>query len=325
MLGGGGFIGGQLGKALKDDGYLVIAVDIKPRHEFFDLAEHCAMYKCRDLRNKDEVDETFTSSGEIDEIFQLAADMGGAGFVFTGDHDADIMRNSALINLNVLDAASRFSPKARIFYSSSACAYPQETQTGNSDCHLSESMAYPANPDSCYGWEKLFSEIMYAAYARNYGLDVRVARLHNVFGPCGSFEGGREKAPAAVCRKVALAEDGGEIEIWGDGEQQRSFLYISDCVRAVRRLMGRERIDFGPINIGSEEMVTINGLVRFACRAAGKTVRIKHVPGPQGVRARCSDNRMVERELGWRPEVSLGEGMRMTYEWIAGMLGKEKK
>ena len=250
----------------------------------------------------------------IDDIYQLAADMGGAGYIFTGEHDADVMHNSASINLNMLEFGTRAGVK-RFFYSSSACIYPAYNQTDPDNPKCSEDSAYPAAPDSEYGWEKLFSERLYLSYMRNYGVAVRVARFHNIFGPDGTWQGGREKAPAAMCRKVAETPDGGEIEIWGDGKQTRSFLYVDECVEAVRRLMESEFT--GPVNIGSEEMVTINQLAEMIMEIAGKKLSIRHIPGPLGVRGRNSDNHMIRERLGWAPSRPLLEGLEKTYSWIA--------
>jgi GDP-D-mannose 3',5'-epimerase len=249
----------------------------------------------------------------FDEVYQLAADMGGAGYIFTGAHDADVMQNSATINLNVLEACRRRNV-SRIFYSSSACIYPAHNQEDPDNPNCAEDSAYPAAPDSEYGWEKLFSERLYLAFQRNYGIQARVARFHNIFGPQGTWTGGREKAPAAICRKVAQAKNGGEIEIWGDGKQTRSFLYVDECLEGTTRLT---RSDFsGPVNIGSAEMVTINGLVDMACDIAGKKLVKKYIPGPTGVRGRNSDNRLIKERLGWAPSLSLRQGMEKTYAWI---------
>jgi nucleoside-diphosphate-sugar epimerase len=254
----------------------------------------------------------------IDEAYQLAADMGGAGYIFTGEHDAVVMHNSATINLNVLEAG-RLAGVRKFFYSSSACIYPEYNQLDAANPKCSEDSAYPAAPDSEYGWEKLFSERLYFSYMRNYGIEVRVARFHNIFGPEGTWRDGREKAPAAICRKVAEAEDGGEIEIWGDGEQTRSFLYIDECLEGVRRLM--ESPFTGPVNIGSEEMVRINQLAAVAMNIAGKKLTVKHVPGPLGVRGRNSDNRLIREKLGWAPSRPLREGLEKTYSWISAQVG----
>lgn len=308
VCGAGGFIGGHLVKHLKRDGCWVRGVDLK-RPEFSPTAAD--EFVVGDLRDqavcRDVVDQPF------DEIYQLAADMGGAGYIFTGDHDAEVMHNSAMINLNIVDLAVGVGAK-KIFYSSSACIYPEYNQTDPDNPKCSEDSAYPAAPDSEYGWEKLFSERMYLAYQRNYGLQVRIARFHNVFGPEGAWNDGREKAPAAICRKVAEADDGGQIEIWGDGKQTRSFLYIDECLEGVRRLM--ESSLTGPVNIGSEEMVTINALAGLVMSVAGKDLTLNHVPGPLGVRGRNSDNTLIRETLGWAPSGSLREGIAKTYKWI---------
>jgi GDP-D-mannose 3',5'-epimerase len=309
VCGAGGFIGSHLVKRLVREGFQVRGVDLKDP-EFAETLAHDFVigdlrdpYLCRQV-----VDRPF------DEVYQLAADMGGAGFVFTGENDADIMHNSALINLNVLEACIKRNTK-RIFYSSSACIYPEYNQQDPDNPKCEESSAYPANPDSDYGWEKLFSERLYLAFHRNSGMDVRIARYHNIFGPEGTWDGGREKAPAAICRKVALAPNGGEIEIWGDGKQTRSFLYIDECLEGTVRLM---RSDFlGPVNIGSDEMISINGLAEMVMDIADKKLRLKHIPGPVGVRGRNSHNRLIEKELGWRPTQPLRAGMELTYQWVA--------
>jgi nucleoside-diphosphate-sugar epimerase len=254
----------------------------------------------------------------IDDVYQLAADMGGAGYIFTGEHDAEVMHNSATINLNTLEFGVQTGVK-RFFYSSSACIYPEYNQRDPQNPKCSEESAYPAAPDSEYGWEKLFSERLYFSYQRNRGIQVRVARFHNIFGPQGTWCGGREKAPAALCRKVAEAPEGGEIEIWGDGLQTRSFLYVDECTEAVRRLMDS---DFaGPVNVGSEEMVTINQLAEMAMAIAGKKLSIRHIAGPLGVRGRNSDNRLIREKLGWEPSRPLREGMEKTYAWISRQVG----
>ena len=250
----------------------------------------------------------------FDEVYQLAADMGGAGFVFTGENDADIMHNSGLINLNILDVAYKRNVK-KIFYSSSACIYPEDNQLDAQDPTTAEDTAYPANPDSDYGWEKLFSERLYLAFHRNKGIDVRIARFHNIFGIEGTWDGGREKAPAAFCRKVAQTPNGGTIEMWGDGEQTRSFLYIDECLEGVRRLMNQDEF-IGPVNIGSDEMVSINELATMAMGIADKKINIKHIPGPLGVRGRNSDNKLIKEKLGWSPNYPLLKGMELTYKWI---------
>lgn len=307
VTGAGGFIGGHLVTRLKKEGFWVRAVDLK-EHEYFKLPAD--EFIRGDLRNPVVVEKVVAG---VDEIYQLAADMGGAGYVFTGEHDADVMHNSATINLNMLHYGCKAAAK-KIFYSSSACIYPAHNQTDPHNPNCAEDSAYPANPDSEYGWEKLFSERLYFSFQRNYGIDVRVARFHNIFGPEGTWDGGKEKAPAAICRKVAQAKDGGEIEIWGDGEQTRSFLYIDECLEGVRRLM--ESKEPGPLNIGSEEMVTINQLAEMAASIAGKKLSMKHIPGPLGVRGRNSDNRLIAQKLGWKPTRPLREGMEKTYRWI---------
>ena len=308
VCGAGGFIGSHLVRRLKAEGHWVRGVDLKSPEFSETVADEFVL---GDLRDPGIVESVVDR--HFDEVYQLAADMGGAGFVFTGENDADIMHNSALINLNILDRC-RHRGVGRIFYSSSACMYPEHNQLDPDNPECSEDSAYPANPDSEYGWEKLFSERLYLAFARNYRLDVHVARYHNIFGPEGTWRGGREKAPAALCRKVASAEEGGEIEIWGDGLQTRSFLYVDECVEATIRLT---RSSFqGPVNIGSEELVTINQLAQLIMHIAGKELRIKHVPGPLGVRGRNSDNRLIRRELGWEPTRPLQQGLALTYQWI---------
>lgn len=314
VCGAGGFIGSHLVKRLEREGHRVRGVDLK-YPEFGET--HASEFVVGDLRDPDVVGSVIDQ--EFDEIYQLAADMGGAGFVFTGENDADIMHNSALVNLNVLEAARR-EGVGRIFYSSSACMYPEHNQMDPDNPNCSEDSAYPANPDSEYGWEKLFSERLFLAFARNHGMTVRVARYHNIFGPEGTWNGGREKAPAALCRKVAEAAPGGEIEIWGDGMQTRSFLYVDECVEGTIRLT---RSDFeGPVNIGSDEMVTINGLGELIMAAAGKTLSLKHIPGPLGVRGRNSDNRLIQERLSWRPAEPLADGLAKTYKWIEAQVQK---
>lgn len=314
VTGAGGFIGSHLVKRLKKEGYWVRGADLK-YPEFSPTAVDD--FIIGDLRDqavcRNVLDRPF------DEVYQLAADMGGAGYIFTGEHDADVLHNSASINLNIVHLA-RQQGVGKIFYSSSACMYPAYNQEDPGNPKCSEDSAYPAAPDSEYGWEKLFSERLYLAYHRNYGMQVRVARFHNIFGPEGTWTGGREKAPAAICRKVAEAEDGGEIEIWGDGKQTRSFLYIDECIEAVRRLMNSDFI--GPVNIGSEEMVTIDQLAYMVMEIAGKKLKIRHVPGPLGVRGRNSDNRLIRKMLGWEPTMSLREGLAKTYPWIAEQVKK---
>jgi nucleoside-diphosphate-sugar epimerase len=319
VLGGGGFIGGHLSKRLKDEGHFVRSVDIK-NHEYFNNDEFCSEFVLGDLRNPNFVSKVmFAPSqstngvGAFDEVYQLAADMGGAGYIFTGENDANVMHNSSLVNLNVLHHATSMGVK-KIFYSSSACMYPEHNQLDPNNPNCEESSAYPANPDSEYGWEKLFSERLYLAYNRNYGIDVRIARFHNIFGPYGTYKGGKEKAPAAICRKVSEVLDGGEIEVWGDGEQTRSFLYIDECVDGVIRLMDSNFT--GPVNIGSEERVTINQLVEYVAYISGKKVYVKHIDGPTGVRGRNSDNKLIKEKLGWQPTQPLYDGLIKTYEWI---------
>ena len=305
--GAGGFIGGHMVKQLKAEGYWVRGVDLK-RHEY--MALPADEFIVGDLRDQQLVAEVVEG---IDEIYQFAADMGGAGYIFTGEHDADVMHNSATINLNTL----HFGVKAgvrKFFYSSSACMYPAYNQTDPLNPKCSEDSAYPASPDSEYGWEKLFSERLYLAYMRNYGTEVRIARFHNIFGPNGTWTGGKEKAPAALCRKVAEVEDGDEIEIWGDGKQTRSFLYIDECIEGIRRLVESDFI--GPVNIGSEEMVSINQLAEMIMQIAGKHLTIKHISGPLGVRGRNSDNRLIAEKLCWKPSRPLHEGLEKTYSWI---------
>ena len=338
VLGAGGFIGSHMVKRLRQEGYWVRGVDLK-RPEF--CASHANEYVVGDLRNTNFVARCVRYAGEMgnfyaqivdkflepfDEIYQFAADMGGAGFVFTGENDADIMHNSVSINLNVLEEQRKWNEitelnKTKIFYSGSACMYPEHNQLDpdNPDCR--EDSAYPANPDSEYGWEKLFSERLYLAYNRNHSIPVRIARYHNIFGPKGTWDGGREKAPAAICRKVAyLPESGGAIEVWGDGLQTRSFLFIDECIEATRRLMDSDFM--GPVNIGSEEMVTINELVDTTARVAGKDVRKIYIDGPLGVRGRNSNNDLIREKLGWDYSQTLEEGIRKTYNWIVDQIKK---
>jgi len=308
VCGAGGFIGGHLVKKLKREGFWVRGVDLK--YPPFAKTE-ADDFVIGDLREQDVVRRVVDRG--FDEVYQLAADMGGAGFVFTGDNDADIMHNSALINLNMVEACYKRNVK-KVFYSSSACIYPKYNQEDPDNPKTAEDSAYPANPDSEYGWEKLFSEHLYLSFRKNYGLDVRIARFHNIFGPEGSWNDGREKAPAAFCRKVAMAKDGDEIEMWGDGKQTRSFLYIDECLEGVRRLMDSDFM--GPVNIGSEEMVTINQLAEMVMDIADKKLSIKHIPGPLGVRGRNSDNKLIKEKLGWEPKYSLQKGLEKTYNWI---------
>jgi nucleoside-diphosphate-sugar epimerase len=308
VCGAGGFIGHHLVNRLKREGHWVRGVDLKLPRFSKSAADEFAVGDLRDQSFvKDVVDCPF------DEIYQLAADMGGAGYIFTGENDADVMHNSATINLNVLDNCIKRRVK-RIFYSSSACIYPQNNQTDPNNPNCEENSAYPADPDSEYGWEKLFSERLYLSYQRNHGLNVRIARYHNIFGPEGSWNDGREKAPAAICRKVAEVQDGGEIEVWGDGKQTRSFLFIDECLDGTLRLMESDWT--GPVNIGSDEMVSINRLVELVSEIAGKSVSIRHVDGPEGVRGRKSDNRLIQQKLGWAPQSKLTDGLIPTYQWI---------
>lgn len=339
VLGAGGFIGNHMVSRLKAEGYWVRGVDLKYPEYGKTEADHFVL---RDLRDRDEVSQLISFAGcrrnpyesynrqfdkPFDEIYQFAADMGGAGYIFTGDHDADVMHNSATINLNLLDAVRDYqyrhadNKKPLIFYSSSACMYPEHNQLDPDNPNCIESSAYPANPDSEYGWEKLFSERLYLAYNRNYNISVRIARFHNIYGPKGTWDGGREKAPAAICRKVIKNDS--TIEIWGDGKQTRSFLYIDDCIEAVRLLM---QSDFmGPVNIGSEEMVTINKLVDVASEIGNKDLTKVYVGGPVGVRGRNSDNRLIEEKLGWSPKYSLHDGLTETYNWIEEQISEKSE
>lgn len=309
VCGAGGFIGSHLVKELKRQGFWIRGVDLKYPAFGATQADDFVIADLRDAQNcRAAVDRRF------DEVYQLAADMGGAGFIFTGENDADIMSNSATINLNMLEACLKRNVK-RIFYSSSACIYPAYNQEDPDHPVTREDSAYPAAPDSEYGWEKLFSERLYLAFNRNHGMECRVARYHNIFGPEGTWDGGREKAPAAMCRKVAQAKDGSEIEMWGDGKQTRSFLYVDQCLKASIMLM---RSGFeGPVNIGSEEMVSLNQLAEMIMRIANKRLRVRHIPGPLGVRGRNSHNDLCRRKLGWAPDETLEQGLRKTYPWIA--------
>ena len=349
VLGAGGFIGSHMVKRLKSEGAWVRGVDLKEPDFSKSAADE---FVIGDLRDVDFVRRAIQYKGEqgnffnsipnylvetFDEIYQFAADMGGAGYIFTGEHDAEIMHNSASINLNLLEEVRKLNESygtkwnsrplenrntTKIFYSSSACMYPEHNQLdpNNPDCR--EESAYPANPDSEYGWEKLFSERLYLSYHRNYGIPVRIARYHNIYGPEGTWYGGREKAPAAICRKVAYAGLADTIEVWGDGEQTRSFLYIDECIEATRRIMDSDCTE--PLNIGSEEMVTINELVRITARVANKSIGRDHVDVPHtGVRGRNSNNDMIRKELGWDYKMTLEEGIRKTYNWIMGQIAKE--
>ena len=333
VLGAGGFIGNHLVKRLKSEGYWVRGVDLKyPEYETSE-ADDFLRYDLRDQRHVEAVvrlegnngfplpceyfKHPFSEEMSFDEVYQLAADMGGAGYIFTGENDADVMHNSATINLNVVNECVKNNIK-KIFYSSSACMYPEHNQLDPDNPNCEESSAYPANPDSEYGWEKLFSERLYLAYARNYGLNVRIARFHNVFGPEGTFSGGKEKAPAAICRKVADSLMDEEIEVWGDGLQTRSFLYIDECLDGIRRLMDSEFI--GPVNIGSDQIISINDLTKLVIKLAGKRAGIKNIPGPQGVRGRTSDNTLIKEKLGWAPSQPLEVGLEKTYKWIQSQM-----
>jgi GDP-D-mannose 3', 5'-epimerase len=332
VLGGGGFIGGHLAKRLKEEGYWVRVVDIKKKHEFWDHSVICNEYWDGDLTDPSVVSRalwghTQTSLKDteraFDEVYQLAADMGGAGYIFTGENDANVMHNSAMINLNVALYAAKYGIK-RIFYSSSACMYPEHNQLDPNNPNCEESSAYPANPDSEYGWEKLFSERLFLAFNRNYGLDCRIARYHNIFGPQGTWTGGKEKAPAAMCRKAAEGDK--ELEVWGTGQQTRSFMYVDECVEATLRLMRQDSFK-GPVNIGSEEMVTINQLAQIAIDLSGNEITIKNIDGqefidkygfkcPLGVKGRNSHNKLYREKIGWESTATLKEGMAKTYEWI---------
>jgi GDP-D-mannose 3',5'-epimerase len=333
VLGGGGFIGGHLAKKLKEEGFWVRVVDIK-MHEYFNPLDICDDFVIGDLRDPLLVNRVMFAPNQssekdfleaFDEVYQLAADMGGAGYIFTGNNDANVMHNSALINLNVTHEAVKKSIK-RIFYSSSACMYPEHNQLDPENPNCCEASAYPANPDSEYGWEKLFSERLYLAFNRNYKLNVRIARFHNIFGPYGTWKGGKEKAPAAMCRKAAESTDESSIEVWGDGHQTRSFLYIDACIEAVLKFMRQDSFS-GPVNIGSEEMVTINQLAQMAIHISNKNINIHNITGeeffqkygfkcPTGVRGRNSDNSLYEEKMGWKVASPLIEGMKKTYTWI---------
>lgn len=319
LIGGGnGFIGHHLARKLRSEGYWVRVADIN-NYDFGepDFADEIII---GDLRDPDFVSRVMFAPNQsslsdrensFDEVYALAADMGGSFWVFTGDHDADIVHNSALINLNMAHYATMFGVK-KLFYSSSACIYPQQIQGETDNPGLKESDAYPANPDSEYGWEKIFSERVYQAYQKNYGLNIRIARFHNIFGPEGTWKGGREKAPAAICRKVAEAYT--EVEIWGDGRQTRSFLYIDECIEGVRRLMESDVTE--PLNIGSDEMVSINQLAAMATQISRKELQFTYVDGPQGVRGRNSNNDLIQLHLGWKPSMKLYDGLKITYDWI---------
>ena len=347
VLGAGGFIGSHMVRRLKSEGYWVRGVDLK-RPEYSETAAD--EFILGDLTDQKFVERVVRFSGEqgnfyhqvpesmqepFDEIYQFAADMGGAGYIFSGDNDAEVMYNSAMINLNILRAQLKLNKKkssnfdgslivnkTKIFYSSSACMYPEYAQMDVENPGLKESDAYPAGPDSEYGWEKLFSERLYLTYNRNHNIPVRIARFHNIYGPDSTWEGGKEKSPAAMCRKVAYAADGGTIEVWGDGEQTRSFLYIDECIEATRRLMESDFL--GPVNIGSEEMVSINRLVETVAKVAGKTINIEHIDGPLGVRGRNSNNDLIREKLQWDYSTTLEEGIAETYAWISEQIAAKK-
>lgn len=315
VCGAGGFIGGHLVKRLKDEGFWVRGVDLKENEYGNNFSDEFVLGDLRDPKVAVE------AVWGMDEVYQLAADMGGAGYIFTGEHDADVMHNSAMCNLNVLNACEKTGIK-KIFYSSSACMYPEYNQLDPENPKCSEDSAYPAAPDSEYGWEKLFSERLYLSYHRNYGIKVRIARFHNIFGVKGTWKGGKEKAPAALCRKVAETPEGGTIEVWGDGAQTRSFLYIDECIEAIRRLM---ESDFtGPVNIGSEEMISINELAKLIINLSGKNISIKNIDGPTGVRGRNSDNKLIREKLNWEPSKPLVEGITLTYNWISKKVQQQK-
>jgi len=321
VLGAGGFIGSHMVKRLKLEGYWIRGVDLKFPEFSETQADEFIIGDLRDSALVDEILLVQNDSSVFDEIYQFAADMGGAGFVFTGANDAEIMHNSATINLNVLESVHQLNQllgknQTKIFYSGSACMYPAYNQEDPENPNCREDSAYPAAPDSEYGWEKLFSERLYFAYNRNHGIPVAVARYHNIFGPEGTWEGGREKAPAAMCRKVAYANEVDTIEVWGDGDQTRSFLFIDECIEATRRMMAHPTF-IGPVNIGSEEMVTINKLVDIAANVAGKQISKIHIDGPLGVRGRNSDNALIRDTLGWDYKQSLTEGIEKTYKWIS--------
>lgn len=317
VCGAGGFIGGHLVTSLKQQGHYVIGADIK-QHQYHDT--DADEFHEMDLREQSNVRHLVTA--DIDTVYQLAADMGGAGYIFTGDNDADIMHNSAMINLNIAQEMVK-KKVPNVFYTSSACMYPSHNQEDPNNPLLSEDSAYPANPDSEYGWEKLFSERLWISFGRNHGLRVRIARLHNVFGPLGSWNNGKEKAPAALCRKVAQST--GQIEVWGPGNQTRSFLFIDECIKGIHRIQ-ESSCDF-PLNLGSTHMISINGLVELISTMAGKCVTIHNIPGPQGVMGRNSHNQLIQHSLGWAPAELLEHGLQQTYDWIAGMIrsGTEDK
>ena len=317
ICGAGGFIGSHLVENLKQQGHYVIGADLK----YPIYAESPAdEFRIMDLRNQRNVEQLVTS--DIDEIYQLAADMGGAGYIFTGEHDADIMHNSAMINLNILHEMQKKNVK-NVFYSSSACMYPEHNQTDPSNPLLSEESAYPAAPDSEYGWEKLFSERLYMSYARNYGMRVRIARFHNIFGPNGSWNNGKEKSPAALCRKIAMCGDHGVIDVWGPGNQTRSFLYIDECIEGMQRIMASDCEI--PLNLGSERMISINNLVFLIAKLVNKSIAIHNVDGPMGVRGRTSHNKLIKEMINWSPDEDLESGLLKTYNWIQEQINSNKQ
>ena len=324
VLGAGGFIGSHLVKKLKSEGFWVRGIDLKypefspsPADDFV-IGDLCDEQIVSKVLFAPEQTSLVDNNNAFDEVYQLAADMGGAGYIFTGLNDADIIHGSSLINLHVAKYATKFNVK-KLFYSSSACMYPSDIQEETNNQGLEESSAYPANPDSEYGWEKLFSERVYLAFNRNYGLNIRIARFHNIFGEESTYKGGKEKAPAAICRKVAETLDLGTIDIWGDGLQTRSFLHIDECLEGVRRLMNSEFTQ--PINIGSDEIISINDLASMAIKISGKNISINHIEGPQGVRGRNSDNTLIEEVLGWRPSIKLEYGIKRLYDWVTTKVG----
>ena len=313
VCGAGGFIGTHLANDLKSKGHNVIGVDIK--HPLYEDTQCDEFYK-QDLRDPSMVDFIFAQH-DFDEVYQLAADMGGAGYIFVGENDADIMHNSATINLNVLEACKKTNVK-KIFYSSSACMYPEHNQLDPDNPDLAEHTAYPANPDSDYGWEKLFSERLYLAYGRCYNINVKIARFHNIFGPQGSWNNGKEKAPAALCRKVAMASSDDVIDVWGPGNQTRSFLFIDECVEGIQRIMESDLTE--PVNLGSTRKISINDLVLLIAERANKQVSIKNIDGPRGVMGRTSDNKMIKETIDWAPDEDLETGIDKTYTWILAQI-----
>ena len=336
VLGAGGFIGSHLVKKLKENGCWVRGVDLKRPDYWESYADEFVIGDLREQRFVESIFklesrggypipydlyvQPYTDKLIFDEVYQLAADMGGAGYIFTGENDADIMYNSSLINLNVLDNCIKSKAK-KIFYSSSACIYPEHNQLDKNNPNCEENSAYPANPDSEYGWEKLFSERLYLSYHKNYNLDVKIARFHNIFGPYGTYFGGKEKVPAALCRKISETSENGEIEVWGDGEQTRSFLYIDECIEGILRLMNSSFN--GPVNIGSEEMISINELAKKIIEISNKNISIKNIDGPTGVRGRNSDNRLIFKELDWKPNKPLINGLIETYHWVYKQINNE--